>query len=164
MSADCQDSGWCLLLQGEIPDEWGESGSFPILRNLSLSFNPLSGDLPEAWGSDGSSLQNLTHLNISNCGLNNTLPKDWARNLPSLTALNLSANTLSGDPQSTPCKIDYLLLSSSLADCPKNGAFGTLVWQLEGSVEICELQEPSITCCRDAAARMERLQPKCPCP
>ena len=95
------DSDWWLKLQGEIPDEWGESGSFPILRNLSLSFNPLSGDLPEAWGSDGSSLQNLTHLNISNCGLNNTLPKDWARNLPSLVALNLSANTLTGDPQAT---------------------------------------------------------------
>ena len=78
--------------RGEIPDEWGESGSFPSLRNLSLSFNPLSGDLPETWGSDASSLQNLTHLNISNCNLNNTLPMDWARNLPSLVALNLSAN------------------------------------------------------------------------
>ena len=103
-SACRQDSGWWLQLQGEIPDEWGESGSFPILRNLSLSFNPLSGDLPEAWGSDGSSLQNLTHLNISNCGLNSTLPKDWARNLPSLVALNLSANTLSGDSQRTTCR------------------------------------------------------------
>ena len=94
-----QDSEWFPRLQGEIPDEWGESGSFPILRNLSLSFNSLTGDLPADWGSDASSLQNLTHLNISNCGLNSTLPKDWARNLPSLVSLNLSANTLSGDPQ-----------------------------------------------------------------
>ena len=103
-SACRQDSDLWLRLQGEIPDEWGESGSFPILKNLSLSFNPLSGDLPEAWGSDGSSLQNLTHLNISNCGLNSTLPKDWARNLPGLVALNLSANTLSGDSQRTTCR------------------------------------------------------------
>lgn len=93
----CQGSDWCPRLQGEIPDEWGELGSFPILRNLSLSFNSLTGDLPADWGADGSSLQNLTHLNITNCGLNSTLPKDWARNLPSLASLNLSANTLSGD-------------------------------------------------------------------
>ena len=115
----CQESDWWLQLQGEIPDEWGEAGSFPILRNLSLSFNALSGDLPAAWGSDGSSLQNLTHLNISNCGLNSTLPKDWARNLPSLVALNLSANTLSGDPQIVSHEGLKVPAQLSMADCPQ---------------------------------------------
>ncbi|CAK0785098.1 hypothetical protein CVIRNUC_008304 [Coccomyxa viridis] len=118
-------------IQGEIPDEWGESGSFPILKNLSLSFNPLSGDLPEAWGSDGSSLQNLTHLNISNCGLNSTLPKDWARNLPSLVALNLSANTLSGTlpPEWSAFNLDVLALD-------RNSLSGTIppAWGADGSL------------------------------
>ena len=79
--------------------DWGQSGSFPNLKKLSLSFNnELVGTLPEMWGSDGSSFQNLTELDLTNDKLTGTLPGSWAENLPALQVLNLSANGLTGVP------------------------------------------------------------------
>ena len=90
-----QFSSSCL--QGSIPVDWGESGSFPNLQKLAVSFNhELNGTLPPSWGSDGSSFQNLTELHLTNNGLTGPLPGSWAGNLPALQVLNVSANMLTG--------------------------------------------------------------------
>lgn len=84
-------------MQGAIPTDWGQSGSFPNLQKMGLSFNhELNGTLPATWGSDGSSLQNLTELHLTNDRLSGPLPSSWAGNLPALQVLNLSANELTG--------------------------------------------------------------------
>ncbi len=92
-----QQSQLYACLQGSIPVDWGESGSFPNLQKLALSFNhEVDSSLPPSWGSDGSSFQNLTELHLTNDGLTGPLPSSWAGNLPALQVLNLSANMLTG--------------------------------------------------------------------
>lgn len=80
-----------------MPADWGLDYSFPVLKNLTLSFNPnLAGTLPAAWGSDNSSMKSLNRLEINNCNVSGTLPAAWANTLPKLQQLNLSANALTG--------------------------------------------------------------------
>lgn len=75
------------LLTGTLPPEWGEPGSFTVLKQLTLSDNPgLNGTLPAAWGAANDSLPQLQDLNVSNTGLSGPLPEwgPYPRNLRAL--------------------------------------------------------------------------------
>ena len=103
-----------LHLQGPFLRTGAPPGACQTFKSLALSFNfELSGQLPAQWGSDGSSLQNLTSVEITNCDLSGPLPPSWAGNLPSLTKLNVSANALSGAPVAFTLVLKHLLLTPS---------------------------------------------------
>lgn len=87
----------CWHMQGTLPESWGNSGAFPLLRFLTLNFNfRLTGSLPATWGSNSNSLGKLEVLTMRDCNLTGTLPASWASNMASLSVLDLSNNWLSG--------------------------------------------------------------------
>lgn len=40
-------------LAGQLPEEWGQNGSLPLLEQINLSNNALAGSIPASWGADG---------------------------------------------------------------------------------------------------------------
>lgn len=63
--------GWCLT--GSLPEAWGETGSFPALRVLALSFNSLTGTVPASYFGTGS-FRRLGILALAINNLSGTLP------------------------------------------------------------------------------------------
>ena len=63
-------------LGGNLPQEWGASGRWPVLTSLDLSGNSLGGNLPQEWGRDNGSMQALAQLDVSSNELTGSLP-DW---------------------------------------------------------------------------------------
>jgi hypothetical protein len=84
-------------MQGTLPPEWGDSGSFPVLKKLGVNGNRrLEGSLPAAWGAQPKSFDNLQLIVAKECNMSGTLPAAWASTLPALEGLDVSDNNISG--------------------------------------------------------------------
>ena len=84
-------------MQGTLPPEWGDSGSFPVLKKLGVNGNRrLGGSLPAAWGAQPNSFDNLQLIVAKECNLSGTLPAAWPSTLPALGGLDVSDNNISG--------------------------------------------------------------------
>ena len=66
---------------GGIPPVWLKTDSWPALKNLFLTNNPLGGVLPE---SQPGAMPLLTQLDLSNCNLTGALPSSWGRDETSM--------------------------------------------------------------------------------
>lgn len=64
-----------------IPSSWFKTDSWPELKNLFLTNNPLGGVLPE---SQPGAMPVLIQLDLSNCNLAGPLPKSWGRDETSM--------------------------------------------------------------------------------
>uniref|UniRef100_A0A1D2A5N4 Protein kinase domain-containing protein n=2 Tax=Auxenochlorella protothecoides TaxID=3075 RepID=A0A1D2A5N4_AUXPR len=78
-----------------LPEEWGTSGAFPVMRNMFLSNNNFTGTVPESWGAEGA-LPNLQLLRLDSNALTGSLPAWNASSLPALLVLRLFDNRLEG--------------------------------------------------------------------
>ena len=66
-------------LTGNLPSNWGVTGSFTQLTTLDLSYNAnLAGGLPGLWGTWGA-FPRLQALALTMTGLSGQLPQAWAR-------------------------------------------------------------------------------------
>ncbi len=75
-------------ISGSIPDS---IGNLILLRNLNLSYNPLTGHLPSLLG-----FSNMLTLRISNTNIDGTIPASINNNPSSLNEIDLSHNRLTG--------------------------------------------------------------------
>lgn len=71
-----------LQLSGTLPPAWAASGSFTVLRTLSLDGNNFSGGLPDQWAN----LQAIETLTASSTGLGGPLPA-WGPGPQMLTTM-----------------------------------------------------------------------------
>ncbi|GAB4820917.1 hypothetical protein N2152v2_007963 [Parachlorella kessleri] len=83
---------------GELPDEWGDNGTFPSLTRLNLNSNNLTGTLPESWAT-GFAFLKLAELHLANNQLSGPISYAWATTNTSFVELmvwNLASNRLTG--------------------------------------------------------------------
>lgn len=66
---------------GGLPPVWFKTDSWPALKNIFLTNNPLGGVLPE---SQPGAMPLLTQLDLSNCNLTGPLPSSWGRDETSM--------------------------------------------------------------------------------
>ena len=153
MLASAHDSAWCRNmshnnLTGNLPSNWGVTGSFTQLTVLDLSFNAeLAGGLPPLWGTWGA-FPHLQTLSLAMTGLSGQLPQAWGyqTSFPALQMLDLAGNLLQGMPLVLTQRLCPALFVSLLTGVAKSHGDQAVVCRLSCAA-----------CCRVPQALLDGL-------